>query len=137
MWSKACITTCSRRLMYQAGASGLFNAVGATTWGHFLDAAASRAYEQVGDDHAPGEDRGKPTAAQLKDIQGGQDRILVFEDTNGDGKFDRKTIFADKMMFPAGTMWKAGSLYVAAPPSIWKLTSAPICTSNSRSASPA
>src|SRR5260370_11174608 len=26
------------------------------------------------------------------------------------------------MMFPEGTMWYAGSLYVAAPPSIWKLT---------------
>src|SRR5262249_55803806 len=27
-----------------------------------------------------------------------------------------------KMMFPEGTMWYNGSLYVAAPPSIWKLT---------------
>ncbi len=26
------------------------------------------------------------------------------------------------MMFPEGTMWHDGSLYVAAPPSIWKLT---------------
>ena len=26
------------------------------------------------------------------------------------------------MMFPEGTMWLDGSLYVAAPPSIWKLT---------------
>jgi len=26
------------------------------------------------------------------------------------------------MMFPEGTMWLKGSLYVAAPPSIWKLT---------------
>ena len=49
-------------------------------------------------------------------------RIVRLEDSDGDGKFDRKTIFADKMMFPAGTMWKAGSLFVAAPPSIWKLT---------------
>jgi putative membrane-bound dehydrogenase-like protein len=49
-------------------------------------------------------------------------RIVRLEDSDGDGKFDRKTIFADKMMFPAGTMWRAGSLYVAAPPSIWKLT---------------
>ena len=32
------------------------------------------------------------------------------------------TVFADKMMFPEGTMWLDGSLYVAAPPSIWKLT---------------
>ena len=49
-------------------------------------------------------------------------RIVRLEDTNGDGKFDKRTIFADKMMFPEGTMWHDGSLYVAAPPSIWKLT---------------
>lgn len=49
-------------------------------------------------------------------------RILRLEDTDGDGRFDRRTVFADKMMFPEGTMWLEGSLYVAAPPSIWKLT---------------
>ncbi|HTK75279.1 MAG TPA: PVC-type heme-binding CxxCH protein [Gemmataceae bacterium] len=49
-------------------------------------------------------------------------RILRLEDTDGDGRFDKRTIFADGMMFPEGTMWLAGSLYVAAPPSIWKLT---------------
>src|SRR5262249_8461407 len=49
-------------------------------------------------------------------------RILRLEDTNGDGRFDRRTVFADRMMFPEGTMWLDGSLYVAAPPSIWKLT---------------
>ncbi len=49
-------------------------------------------------------------------------RIVRLEDRDGDGKFDTKTLFADKMMFPEGTMWYAGSLYVAAPPSIWKLT---------------
>src|SRR5437016_3186723 len=38
-------------------------------------------------------DRSKPTAEQLKDIFGGDDRILVLEDTNGDGKFDRRTVF--------------------------------------------
>ncbi len=49
-------------------------------------------------------------------------RILRLEDTDGDGKFDKRTVFADKMMFPEGCMWYAGSLYVSAPPSIWKLT---------------
>jgi putative membrane-bound dehydrogenase-like protein len=49
-------------------------------------------------------------------------RIVRLEDTDGDGRFDRRTIFADKMMFPEGAMWYAGSLYVGAPPSIWKLT---------------
>src|SRR5262249_51779347 len=49
-------------------------------------------------------------------------RIVRLEDTDGDGKFDKSVVFADKMMFPEGCMWYAGSLYVAAPPSIWKLT---------------
>ena len=48
--------------------------------------------------------------------------ILRLEDSDGDGRYDRRTVFADKMMFPEGVMWFDGSLYVAAPPSIWKLT---------------
>src|SRR6202035_2970325 len=49
-------------------------------------------------------------------------RILRLEDTDGDGRFNRQTVFADKMMFPEGTMWLDGSLYVSAAPTIWKLT---------------
>jgi putative membrane-bound dehydrogenase-like protein len=49
-------------------------------------------------------------------------RILRLEDTDGDGRFDHRTVFADRMMFPEGCRWLAGSVYVAAPPSIWKLT---------------
>ena len=49
-------------------------------------------------------------------------RIVRLEDSDGDGRFDRSTVFADRMMFPEGAMWLDGSLYVAAPPSIWKLT---------------
>ena len=48
--------------------------------------------------------------------------ILRLEDTDGDGRYDRRTVFADKMMFPEGVLWHDGSVYVAAPPSIWKLT---------------
>ncbi len=49
-------------------------------------------------------------------------RILRLEDRDGDGTYEIRTIFADHMMFPEGTMWHDGSLYVSAPPSIWKLT---------------
>ncbi|MFP6674333.1 MAG: PVC-type heme-binding CxxCH protein, partial [Pirellulaceae bacterium] len=49
-------------------------------------------------------------------------QILRLEDINGDGIYDRRTVFADQMMFPEGTLWHNGSLFVAAPPSIWKLT---------------
>ena len=49
-------------------------------------------------------------------------RILRLEDRDADGIYDKRTIFADRMMFPEGTLWHDGSLYVSAPPSIWKLT---------------
>ena len=49
-------------------------------------------------------------------------RIVRLEDTDGDGHFDKSVVFADKMMFPEGTLWYDGSLYVSAAPSIWKLT---------------
>jgi putative membrane-bound dehydrogenase-like protein len=49
-------------------------------------------------------------------------RIVRLEDSDGDGKFDKATVFADRMMFPEGVMWLDGSVYVGAPPSIWKLT---------------
>ena len=49
-------------------------------------------------------------------------RIVRLEDRDGDGIFDHSVVFADKMMFPEGTLWHDGSLYVAAPPSIWRLT---------------
>ena len=48
--------------------------------------------------------------------------ILRLEDADGDGRYDQRTVFADKMMFPEGVLWYDGSLYVAAPPHIWKLT---------------
>ncbi|MFO0945854.1 MAG: PVC-type heme-binding CxxCH protein [Planctomycetota bacterium] len=48
--------------------------------------------------------------------------IRRLEDTDGDGVFDKTTIFADKMTYPMGALWMDGSLYVASPPSIWKLT---------------
>lgn len=49
-------------------------------------------------------------------------RIVRLEDSDGDGRFDKSVVFADRMMFPEGALWFDGSLYVAAPPSIWRLT---------------
>ncbi len=47
--------------------------------------------------------------------------IRMLEDTDGDGRFDRSTVFADKMTFPMGAAWHEGALYVASPPNIWRL----------------
>jgi len=49
-------------------------------------------------------------------------RILRLESTKGDGVFDKSIVFADKLTFPMGALWYRGSLYVCAPPSVWKLT---------------
>ncbi len=61
----------------------------------------------------------EPVAVQLKKKP---HRVVRLEDAKGDGRFDRRTVFADRLMFPEGVMYLAGSVYVAAPPSIWKLT---------------
>lgn len=48
-------------------------------------------------------------------------RIVRLEDSDGDGRFDKSVVFADKMMFPEGVLWHDGAVYSGAPPSIWKL----------------
>ncbi len=48
--------------------------------------------------------------------------VSMLEDTDGDGVFDKSTVFADKLTLPAGAVWYQGSLYVAAPPRLYKFT---------------
>ena len=48
--------------------------------------------------------------------------IRLLQDTDGDGRFDKSTIFADKMTFPMGALWHDGALYTASAPSLWRLT---------------
>lgn len=47
--------------------------------------------------------------------------VRLLEDTDGDGRFDKSSVFADKMTFPMGGAWQDGALYVASPPNIWRL----------------
>lgn len=61
----------------------------------------------------------RPAAELLKDPQ---DLIRVLEDTDGDGKFDKSTIFADKLAFPQGVLWHRGAVYTCSSPCLWKLT---------------
>src|SRR5215467_609303 len=43
-------------------------------------------------------------------------RVVLLEDTDGDGRPDRRTVFADKLVLPTGVMrWKKGILVTAAP----------------------
>jgi putative membrane-bound dehydrogenase-like protein len=51
-------------------------------------------------------------------------RIRLLEDTHGDGKFDKSTVWADKLVFPQGLLWHQGAVYCTSPPSFWKLEDA-------------
>ena len=47
----------------------------------------------------------------------GNDKITICEDTDGDGKADKFTTFADKLNIPTGLCFVDGGLMVAQPPS--------------------
>lgn len=49
------------------------------------------------------------------------DVIRRLEDTDGDGRFDKSIVFADKLTFPQGVLWHEGAVYTASPPSLWRL----------------
>ncbi len=42
-------------------------------------------------------------------------------DVDGDGIYDKSTIFADKMTMPEGGLWHNGALYIISPPYLWRL----------------
>ena len=50
-----------------------------------------------------------------------RDTIRCLEDTDGDGRFDKSTIFADHLTYPQGVLWHDGAVYTASPPSLWRL----------------
>ena len=47
-----------------------------------------------------------------------KDKILIFEDTNGDGKADKRTVFYDKLTFASGIAVGHGGVWVGAPPNL-------------------
>jgi mono/diheme cytochrome c family protein/glucose/arabinose dehydrogenase len=47
--------------------------------------------------------------------------IAVLEDTDGDGRFDRRTVFADKLVMPRALALVGDGLLVAEPPNLWFL----------------
>lgn len=46
------------------------------------------------------------------------DKLLILEDTNGDGKADKQTVFADKLHVPTGFEFAEGGVYVAQQPNL-------------------
>jgi putative membrane-bound dehydrogenase-like protein len=57
-----------------------------------------------------------PTAEQLKDIFGGKDRILILEDTDGDHKFDKRTVFLENVNLISGLEVGFGGVWIGAAP---------------------
>jgi mono/diheme cytochrome c family protein/glucose/arabinose dehydrogenase len=46
------------------------------------------------------------------------DKILIYEDTNGDGKADKETVFADKLHLPIGFEFAPEGIYVSQEPNL-------------------
>ncbi|MFA6546423.1 MAG: c-type cytochrome [Limisphaerales bacterium] len=46
-------------------------------------------------------------------------RISVLEDTDGDGRMDRKTVFLDKLVMPRALCLAYGGVLVCEPPALW------------------
>lgn len=47
--------------------------------------------------------------------------ILMLEDVDGDGVFDKRTVYADKLSLPMGVQSYQGSIYTASPPDFIRL----------------
>jgi mono/diheme cytochrome c family protein/glucose/arabinose dehydrogenase len=50
------------------------------------------------------------------------DKLLIYEDTNGDGKADKETVFADKLHLPIGFEFAPEGVYVSQEPHLILLT---------------
>ncbi len=59
----------------------------------------------------------KPFTEKTSDLPIGKVRIL--EDVDGDGRFDRSTIFAEDLSWPTGIACWKGGVFVAATPDVW------------------
>ncbi len=53
---------------------------------------------------------------KLKDILGGKDRLIVFEDTDGDGHFDKRTVVLEGLNLVSGIEYGYGGVFIGAAP---------------------
>jgi putative membrane-bound dehydrogenase-like protein len=63
------------------------------------------------------EDRGYPVGPGKGKPPVGQ--VVLLEDTDGDGKYDKRTVFADGLTFPNGVMPWNGGVYVTCAPYLY------------------
>lgn len=57
--------------------------------------------------------------SEMRDQKPHWGRISVLEDTDGDGRFDKSSVFVDDLPWPTGIFWANGGLYVTATPDIF------------------
>ncbi|MBI4625882.1 MAG: c-type cytochrome [Verrucomicrobia bacterium] len=68
---------------------------------------------------------GSKVYPQLKPGQEPEDEIIILEDTNGDGRADKSTVFADGLMIPTGLEIAPGpgnACYVGEGTKVWLMT---------------
>ncbi len=65
---------------------------------------------------APSGTSSKPSAAQLADIYGGKDRVLILEDTDHNGSFEQRTVFVEGLNLVSGIAYGFGGIYIGAAP---------------------
>lgn len=78
------------------------------------------------------DERGRLFIAESDGQNLGKDELLkqqprfvrMLEDVDRDGKFDKSTIFADKMVMPEGALWHDGAFYILSAPYLWRLEDA-------------
>jgi putative membrane-bound dehydrogenase-like protein len=58
----------------------------------------------------------KPDTPQQKDIFGGKDRVLIFEDKDGDGSFETRKVFIENLNLVSGLELGFGGVYIGAAP---------------------
>ena len=49
---------------------------------------------------------------------GGRDRVLIFEDADNDGRFDKRTVFYDKLNYVTGLEYGFGGVWVVSAPNL-------------------
>lgn len=57
-----------------------------------------------------------PGPKRRADIKGGADRILIFEDSDGDGKFETRKVFAEGLNLVSGIELGFGGVFIGAAP---------------------
>lgn len=49
-------------------------------------------------------------------------RLITLSDTDGDGRYDQRVVFAEGLMLPQGVLWTEDGVLVATPPEIWRFS---------------